>query len=69
MQQKVEEPTDNNEIEMIPVASPVKIQVPQPKLIVNKFEKIQEVGEGAYGKVILCKEIATGREVAVKVVS
>ena len=41
----------------------------QKKILCKKYEWIKELGEGAYGQVVLCKQIETEDIVAVKIVS
>ena len=42
---------------------------PKQKLIVDKYQTLKELGEGAYGKVILCRDTENGSKVAIKVVN
>ena len=41
----------------------------QRKILVKKYEWIKELGEGAYGQVVLCKNLETEDIVAVKMIS
>ena len=41
----------------------------KPKVIAGAYEVLKEVGNGAYGKVIVCQHKESGHEVAIKVVS
>ena len=38
----------------------------KPKVAITEYEMGKFLGEGAYGRVLLAKEKATGREVAIK---
>ena len=43
-----------------------EIKKVKPKVQISEYQKGKVLGQGAFGKVMLAKEIATGREVAIK---
>ena len=43
-----------------------EIKKVKPKVQISEYQKGKVVGQGAFGKVMLAKEIATGNEVAIK---
>ena len=55
--------------EIVKVGGQPSIKKVKPKVSIEEYDVGRTIGQGAYGKVMLAKEIATGREVAIKSVS
>ncbi|KAI6177903.1 putative pre-mRNA splicing factor prp8 [Aphelenchoides fujianensis] len=40
--------------------------IPQPKMLLDKYEKLAKIGEGSYGTIFKCRTKGTGQMVAIK---